>query len=137
MKTHHAKISKKVGDLGQQRGSRQKLFIKFKHPEVIIVISFSFIHFHPFAYSNWFQIITETMEVKKTLEEVQIRHQELIKLEKSIMELKTLFVEMALLVEQQVNEAYWPLELNNLVEGTLLIFCRNFFTPRDVARAFR
>ncbi|KAK7574116.1 hypothetical protein V9T40_011307 [Parthenolecanium corni] len=46
-------------------------------------------------------IITETMEVKKTLEEVQIRHQELIKLEKSIMELKTLFVEMALLVEQQ------------------------------------
>lgn len=42
------------------------------------------------------------MEVKKTLEEVQIRHQELIKLEKSIMELKTLFVEMALLVEQQV-----------------------------------
>lgn len=46
-------------------------------------------------------IITETMEVKRTLEEVQIRHQELIKLEKSIMELKTLFVEMALLVEQQ------------------------------------
>ncbi|XKL63217.1 hypothetical protein PGB90_005581 [Kerria lacca] len=46
-------------------------------------------------------IITETIEVKKTLEEVQIRHQELIKLEKSIMELRTLFVEMALLVEQQ------------------------------------
>ena len=43
------------------------------------------------------------MEVKKTLEEVQIRHQELMKLEKSIMELKTLFVEMALLVEQQVR----------------------------------
>lgn len=43
------------------------------------------------------------MEVKKTLEEVQIRHQELLKLEKSIMELKTLFVEMALLVEQQVR----------------------------------
>ncbi|XP_065215190.1 syntaxin-1A-like [Planococcus citri] len=46
-------------------------------------------------------IITETMEVKRTLKEVQIRHQELVKLEKSIMELKTLFVEMALLVEQQ------------------------------------
>lgn len=43
------------------------------------------------------------MEVKKTLEEVQIRHQELMKLEKSILELKTLFVEMALLVEQQVR----------------------------------
>ncbi len=43
------------------------------------------------------------MEVKKTLEEVQIRHQELVKLEKSILELKTLFVEMALLVEQQVG----------------------------------
>lgn len=55
-----------------------------------------------FVFNSFFQIITETMEVKRTLEEVQIRHQELIKLEKSIMELKTLFVEMALLVEQQV-----------------------------------
>lgn len=43
------------------------------------------------------------MEVKKTLEEVQIRHEELLKLEKSILELKTVFVEMALLVEQQVR----------------------------------
>lgn len=46
-------------------------------------------------------IITDTLEAKKALEDVQARHQELLKLEKSIMELKTLFVEMALLVEQQ------------------------------------
>lgn len=68
----------------------------------------------------FFQIITETMEVKRTLEEVQIRHQELIKLEKSIMELKTLFVEMALLVEQQV--------LYNFFFYYLECFWQNYFS---------
>jgi t-SNARE complex subunit, syntaxin len=46
--------------------------------------------------------VTETLEARKALEDVQIRHQELLKLEKSIQELRDLFVEMALLVEQQV-----------------------------------
>ncbi|XP_026686717.1 syntaxin-1A-like [Diaphorina citri] len=46
-------------------------------------------------------IVTETLEARKALEDVQIRHQELLKLEKSIQELRDLFVEMALLVEQQ------------------------------------
>ncbi|XP_018896672.1 syntaxin [Bemisia tabaci] len=46
-------------------------------------------------------IITETLEARRALEDVQIRHEELLKLEKSIQELRDLFVEMALLVEQQ------------------------------------
>jgi syntaxin 1A len=36
------------------------------------------------------------------LQEVQDRHLELIKLEKSIQELRDMFVEMAMLVEKQV-----------------------------------
>ncbi|XP_075220834.1 syntaxin-like isoform X2 [Lycorma delicatula] len=46
-------------------------------------------------------IITETKEARRVLEDVQLRHEELLKLEKSITELRDLFVEMALLVEQQ------------------------------------
>lgn len=46
-------------------------------------------------------IITETIEARRALEDVQVRHQELIKIEKSLVELRDLFVEMALLVEQQ------------------------------------
>ncbi|XP_025404817.1 syntaxin-like [Sipha flava] len=46
-------------------------------------------------------IIAETLEARRTLEEVQDRHMELIKLEKSIQDLRDMFVEMALLVEKQ------------------------------------
>lgn len=59
----------------------------------------------------YLKIITDTLEAKKALEDVQARHQELLKLEKSIMELKTLFVEMALLVEQQVNISFFKFYL--------------------------
>lgn len=51
----------------------------------------------------WFQIIAETLEARRTLQEVQDRHMELLKLEKSIQELRDMFVEMALLVEKQVR----------------------------------
>lgn len=50
---------------------------------------------------------------------MQIRHQELVKLEKSIMELKTLFVEMALLVEQQV---FRPTKLKNNINTRYSVF---------------
>lgn len=43
------------------------------------------------------------MEARKALEDVQARHQELVKIEKSLVELRDLFVEMAILVEQQVT----------------------------------
>uniref|UniRef100_A0A0A9XK60 Syntaxin-1B n=1 Tax=Lygus hesperus TaxID=30085 RepID=A0A0A9XK60_LYGHE len=46
-------------------------------------------------------IITETLEARRALEDVQIRHEELLNLEKSIVGLRDLFLEMALLVEQQ------------------------------------
>ncbi|XP_046681075.1 syntaxin-like isoform X1 [Homalodisca vitripennis] len=46
-------------------------------------------------------IITETQEARRALEDIQIRHEELLRLEKSIKELRDLFVEMAILVEQQ------------------------------------
>ncbi|KAL1132345.1 hypothetical protein AAG570_010301, partial [Ranatra chinensis] len=46
-------------------------------------------------------IITETLEVKRALEDVQTRHQELLSLEKSIQELRDLFLEMSILVNQQ------------------------------------
>ncbi|XP_014244130.1 syntaxin-1A-like [Cimex lectularius] len=46
-------------------------------------------------------IITETKEARKALEDVQARHQELLSLEKSIQDLRDLFLEMALLVDQQ------------------------------------
>ncbi|XP_026687470.1 syntaxin-1A homolog, partial [Diaphorina citri] len=56
-------------------------------------------------------IVTETLEARKALEDVQIRHQELLKLEKSIQELRDLFVEMALLVEQQVFNYLCPVRI--------------------------
>ncbi|BES95694.1 SYNtaxin [Nesidiocoris tenuis] len=46
-------------------------------------------------------IITETMEARRALEDVQIRHQELLNLEQSIVGLRDMFLEMAILVEQQ------------------------------------
>ncbi|XP_026812120.1 syntaxin-like [Rhopalosiphum maidis] len=46
-------------------------------------------------------IIAETLEARRTLQEVQDRHLELMKLEKSIQELRDMFVEMAMLVEKQ------------------------------------
>lgn len=46
-------------------------------------------------------IIAETLEARSTLQEVQDRHLELLKLEKSIQELRDMFVEMAMLVEKQ------------------------------------
>lgn len=46
-------------------------------------------------------IITETIEARRALEDVQVRHQELLKIEKSIQELRDLFIDMALLIEHQ------------------------------------
>lgn len=78
------------------------------------------------------------MEVKKTLEEVQIRHQELIKLEKSIMELKTLFVEMALMVEQQVRndecDEYFRGKKNNDIIMLEKVYRGTYIVSRHTVR---
>jgi len=48
------------------------------------------------------QIITETKLAKQTLAEIEARHNDIIKLEKSIRELHDMFMDMAMLVENQV-----------------------------------
>lgn len=47
------------------------------------------------------EIMMETQQAKQSLAEIQARHSDILKLEKSIMELRDLFVEVATLVETQ------------------------------------
>ncbi|CAH1404565.1 unnamed protein product [Nezara viridula] len=58
-------------------------------------------------------IITETIEARRALEDVQVRHQELLKIEKSLQELRDLFMDMAILIEHQG-------ELVNRIENHVL-----------------
>lgn len=51
---------------------------------------------NPFSFST-----TNTMEMKKALDDVNQRHKELLKLEESMKELQSLFIDMAAMVEQQ------------------------------------
>ncbi|XP_046396421.1 syntaxin-like isoform X2 [Ischnura elegans] len=46
-------------------------------------------------------VLMETMEARRVLDEVKARHEEIIKIEQSIRELRDLFVDMAILVEAQ------------------------------------
>jgi len=39
---------------------------------------------------------------KKTLEDIEVRHREILKLEKSLKELHSMFIDLAQLVESQV-----------------------------------
>ena len=52
----------------------------------------------------YFQIIMETQQAKQTLADIEARHNDIIKLETSIRELHDMFMDMAMLVEQQVRE---------------------------------
>lgn len=45
----------------------------------------------------------ETQQAKKTLAEIEARHQDIMKLENSIKELHDMFMDMAMLVESQVR----------------------------------
>lgn len=47
------------------------------------------------------EIITETQQAKQSLKEIEDRHNDIIKLENSIRELKDMFFDMACLIEQQ------------------------------------
>ncbi|XP_066908736.1 syntaxin-1A isoform X2 [Halyomorpha halys] len=58
-------------------------------------------------------IITETIEARRALEDVQVRHEELLKIEKSLQELRDLFIDMAILIEHQG-------ELVNRIENHVL-----------------
>ena len=54
----------------------------------------------------------ETQQAKQTLADIEARHADIMKLEKSIQELHDMFMDMAMLVEQQVSwwENWWHLE---------------------------
>ena len=45
----------------------------------------------------------ETQAAKKTLADIEARHQDIMKLENSIRELHDMFMDMAMLVESQVS----------------------------------
>lgn len=45
----------------------------------------------------------ETQQAKQTLADIEARHADIIKLENSIRELHDMFMDMAMLVENQVN----------------------------------
>ncbi|ERL86271.1 hypothetical protein D910_03680 [Dendroctonus ponderosae] len=49
------------------------------------------------------EIIMETQQAKQTLADIEARHADIIKLENSIRELHDMFMDMAMLVENQVN----------------------------------
>ncbi len=69
-----------------------------------------------------FQIIMDTAQAKQSLKDIEARHNDILKLEKSITELRDMFLDMAMLVEQQVTLS---LSLHstsgNLVEFTHII----------------
>ena len=55
------------------------------------------------------QIIMETQQAKQTLADIEARHADIVKLERSIQELHDMFMDMAMLVEQQVRDHWSPL----------------------------
>lgn len=52
-----------------------------------------------------YQIMAETLQAKQSLADIEARHADIIKLENSIRELHDMFIDMAMLVEQQVGVA--------------------------------
>ena len=46
--------------------------------------------------------MTDTQQAKQTLADIEARHEDIMKLEKSIKELHDMFLDMAMLVESQV-----------------------------------
>ena len=57
--------------------------------------------------------MTDTQQAKQTLADIEARHADIIKLENSIRELHDMFMDMAMLVESQVNEPlFWWLFAN-------------------------
>lgn len=50
-----------------------------------------------------YQIIMETQQARQTLADIEARHADIMKLENSIRELHDMFMDMAMLVENQVR----------------------------------
>lgn len=58
--------------------------------------------FFSFFFSLFVQIITDTQQARQNLADIEARHEDIMKLEKSIRELHDLFIDMASLIETQV-----------------------------------
>ena len=71
------------------------------------------------------QIMTDTQQAKQSLADIEARHADIMKLEKSIKELHDMFMDMALLVESQVSSPHSSLfnKVYNVASG---IFCHKF-----------
>ena len=54
------------------------------------------------------QFIIRTQEAKQSLKDIEARHNDIIKLENSIRELHDMFMDMAMLVESQVDDTLLP-----------------------------
>jgi len=54
-------------------------------------------------YTSLVQIVTDTLEAQLALANVKARHEEILKVENSIREIRNIFVQLAILVETQVR----------------------------------
>ena len=55
---------------------------------------------------SFFQILTDSTQARQSLKDIEARHNDIMKLEKSIKELHDMFMDMAMLVESQVPMHY-------------------------------
>jgi len=62
----------------------------------------------------------ETQQAKQTLADIEARHADIIKLENSIRELHDMFMDMAMLVENQVRGTVLNCALNFFLKTVLL-----------------
>jgi len=54
--------------------------------------------------------MNNTAELKRELEDIQTRHDELLELEKSIVEVHALFIEVSLLVQSQASLIFFKVQ---------------------------
>jgi t-SNARE complex subunit, syntaxin len=54
-------------------------------------------------YPSLVQIVADTLEAQLALANVKARHEEILKVEKSIQEIRDIFVQLAIVVETQVR----------------------------------
>lgn len=87
-------------------------------PYVAILFLFG-LHFFILC-SFLLQIMTDTQQAKQSLADIEARHEDIIKLEKSIKELHDMFMDMAMLVESQVR--FRQTSLKHPCSGLRLLF---------------
>lgn len=52
-------------------------------------------------FISFLQILTDTQQARQTLADIEARHADIMKLEKSIRDLHEMFIDMAMLIESQ------------------------------------